>query len=75
MDCYVASFSLNNNSLNIWNYYTKTNDKTGYSIGYNSKELIDSLKNKSFYFYKVYYDIDFQKAVIKGYIKILIKLG
>ena len=67
-DYYVASFSINDNSLSLWNYYTKTVDKTGYSISFKSKELINSLSNKSFDYYKVYYKINTQKNILKGYI-------
>ncbi|TCK98016.1 DUF2971 family protein [Natranaerovirga hydrolytica] len=67
-DYYVASFSLNSNSLSMWNYYTKTTNKTGYNISFKSKELINSLENKSFYRYKVNYNTEEQLKEIMKYI-------
>ena len=67
-DYYVASFSLNDNSLSMWNYYTKTANKTGYNICFKSKDLIDGLENRSFYYYKVNYDIEEQTKEIMKYI-------
>jgi hypothetical protein len=52
----------------LWNYYTKTTNKTGYSIKLNSKNLVESLSNKSFYKYKVNYDVEAQKNIYKSYI-------
>ena len=68
-DYYIASFSLNNNSLSMWNYYTKTINKTGYNISFKTKELINSLKNKSYNYYKVNYDIKRQTNEIERYIR------
>lgn len=57
-DYYIASFSLNSDSLNMWNYYTKNSSKTGYSLEFNLSELKDSLVYKSYNYYRVNYDKD-----------------
>ena len=67
-DYYIASFSLNGNSLSMWNYYTKTNDKTGYNIKFNGQALVESFKNKSFKHYKVNYNKEKQVKAIMYYI-------
>lgn len=36
---YTTSFSLNGDSLEMWNYYTKGNSIQGYNIGFNAKNL------------------------------------
>lgn len=41
---YQCSFSLNKDSLCLWNYYTKGDNIQGYSLGFNSKELCSKLK-------------------------------
>ena len=44
MHNYVASFSLKKNSLNMWNYYTKTPNGIGYNIAFNRNSLIKHLE-------------------------------
>ncbi len=41
---YQCSFSLDGDSLPMWNYYTKNNNLRGINIGFDSKELSDSLE-------------------------------
>jgi len=65
---YVCSFSTNDDSLNMWNYYTKTDNKTGYNIRFDTNKLINGLSNQSFYRYRVNYDVEKQKKVYKNYI-------
>ena len=40
---YVCSFSVEKDDLNLWNYYTKSNNSQGYNIKFNYKELVKSL--------------------------------
>lgn len=40
---YICSFSLNPDSLSLWNYYTKTVSGTGYNIGFSWKSLIEKI--------------------------------
>lgn len=68
-DYYIASFSLNPDSLNMWNYYTKQISKTGYSLEFNLSELRKSLQNKSYNAYKVNYDKEKLIKEINHYIK------
>lgn len=44
---YVFSLSVNDDALPLWNNYTKTADATGYNIGFNIKELADSISLSS----------------------------
>ena len=39
---FVASFSLNYDSLSLWNYYTKDTSMLGYNIGFNLEKFIKS---------------------------------
>lgn len=68
-DYFIASFSLNSDSLNMWNYYTKEKNKTGYSVEYNLKELEASLVNKSYNAYKVNYEKEILVDKINFYIR------
>jgi len=72
-DYYVASFSNNDNSLSMWNYYTKTASKTGYCINFNNIRIISTLCNKSFNYYQVNYNKEEQKNEFKKYIHIFNK--
>lgn len=45
MNIYQLSFSLDDDSLCMWNYYTKGDSIQGYNLHFNSKELCDSLYN------------------------------
>lgn len=40
-DYYVASFSKDSDNLGLWNYYTKTNNKTGYNIKFKHDLIVD----------------------------------
>ncbi len=40
---YQCSFSLDNDCLPMWNYYTKNNELQGVNIGFNSDELAKSI--------------------------------
>ena len=42
---YILSFSLEPDLLNMWTYYTKSTQNDGYSIGFNTNELIQSIEN------------------------------
>lgn len=43
---FICCFSLSNDELSLWNYYTKDTGNQGYSIGFEYKKLIESiLKN------------------------------
>lgn len=37
---YVASFSVQEDELNLWNYYTKNDARIGYNIGFSTKEFL-----------------------------------
>ncbi|MCM1330262.1 MAG: DUF2971 domain-containing protein [Ruminococcus sp.] len=76
---FQASFSLDSDSLCLWNYYTKGNNSIrGYNINFNSKELCNSFKlneevekilNRPFVFRKkVIYNKDEQISEIKEFI-------
>ena len=61
---FVASFSQAPDELSLWNYYTKSDKKFGYNIGFK----IDTfMKNKlqNFYCGKVIYDTNEQEEQIK----------
>lgn len=40
LNVFVCCFSLNDDSLPMWNYYTKCNNSQGYNIKFNDKDLI-----------------------------------
>ncbi len=43
---YQVSFSLNPDSLALWNYYTKGSSIQGYNLGFNSGELCRSIESR-----------------------------
>lgn len=63
---FIASFSLNQDSLSLWNYYTKDNNMLGYNIGFNLKKFISSTnKLKQYYLHgKVIYNTKEQFQIL-----------
>ena len=74
---FICSFSLQRDSLSMWNYYTKNNNKSGYNLCFTKaklkKSIIDSMQQKTFDsagfdIYKVLYDAKKQKHFLKSII-------
>ena len=66
---YTACFSLKNDLLPLWSYYTKTKDSTGYNIGFKKQKLLKCLRsygNGGFVSGKVIYDENIQKEILKS---------
>ena len=65
--CFVASFSCSKDNLELWNYYTKSQNSAGYAIKFSAKSLIKLLEEakKEFIFGKVIYDKKVQLKMIK----------
>lgn len=65
---YICSFSKINDSLSLWNYYTKSNSKAGYNLTFKTDELIFGLKNDEYKYNfkigKVIYDSDEQISIM-----------
>lgn len=55
---FIASFSLNSDSLSLWNYYTKTKNMLGYSIDFNLEDFLETTNstNKYYLYGKVIYE-------------------
>lgn len=65
---YICSFSLNPDSLSLWNYYTKTASRTGYNICFSwasLKEKIGELSRFEIECGKVVYDQDEQISILE----------
>ena len=65
---YIFSLSLDNDSLSLWNYYTKTIDATGYNIGIDLKRMTDSFElfsNQELLIGRVIYDCEKQKELLE----------
>lgn len=45
-DRYIISFSLNADSLSMWNYYSKGNRYEGFNIGFRAQEVLQYLKSQ-----------------------------
>ena len=69
---FICSFSLNGDSLPMWNYYSKSSSKLGYNIQINAFDLFTSI-NKIIYendylslnYYDLIYDTNIQRETIK----------
>lgn len=44
---YVCSFSKNNDSLPLWNYYARTAETSGYNLVFNKSKLVNSIVEKN----------------------------
>lgn len=70
---YQCSFSIQDDNLSLWNYYTKSDGIKGYNIGFNSQVLSDNLVTRAMterrgikvFHGKVTYSVQQQKAIIK----------
>lgn len=65
---YVFSLSVNEDTLPLWNNYTKTADSTGYNIGFNIEKLISSISltsNQKLLFGRVIYISDLQEELLR----------
>ena len=65
---YVFSLSVDEDSLSLWNNYTKTIDATGYNIGFNVEKLINSISltsNQTLLFGRVIYIRDLQEELLR----------
>ena len=73
---FQASFSINSDSLCMWNYYTKGNGIKGFNIGFDSTSLCKSIrdkinneKEKPYVFSgKVIYDKKEQVEILKAFV-------
>lgn len=74
---YICSFSKNNDSLNMWNYYAKGNKYEGFNIGFYSNIIKETLQRyfsgleAVFHIYPVIYDPNEQRQLMEG---LLLKL-
>ncbi len=66
---YICSFSLNPDSLSMWNYYTKTDSGTGYNICFSwasLKEQINDLSQFEIECGKVVYNQEKQTSILEN---------
>lgn len=74
---YLCCFSLNPDSLAMWNYYSKSNNYDGYSIGVSKHEFLKEPKNANeyrLYLKKVIYSNDEKTKLFDEYILPLLRL-
>lgn len=69
---FICSFCENNDALNMWQYYTKSENRAGYNIKFFLNDFLQSIKNCSdlnglinVRAYRVLYNIDEQTAFLK----------
>ena len=65
---YVLSMSVNEDTLPLWNNYTKTVDSTGYNIGFDIEKLTNSISltnNQKLLIGRVIYLEDYQKELLQ----------
>lgn len=81
-ETYICSFSLKNDELSLWNYYTKSESKSGYSIGFKCDFLFgDFLDTITIYkscvipiFGRVIYSENEQKKILRKLLSSLSKI-
>ena len=68
-DFYVASFSQDEDNLELWNYYTKTSDSIGYNISFYQSAFTREEENNNYYKFikgKVIYKLKEQQKLIRN---------
>ena len=71
-DFYVASFSQDEDNLELWNYYTKTNNSVGYNISFYQSVFSNEEGNQNNYKFikgKVIYELTKQQELIRNILK------
>lgn len=65
-DKFIASFSLNSDSLSLWNYYTKNVNSLGYNIEFNLNNFLQDNEESLLYYLhgKVIYDYKEQSNIL-----------
>lgn len=63
-DVYVISFSLDEDNLNMWKYYSKTADTVGYNIGFEKDKLVNATGLIHMTYGKVIYDKEKQVEIL-----------
>lgn len=75
---FICCFSKENDSLPMWNYYSKSNARSGYNIGFFNANIIDSKRNYKdsceYHTYRVIYDDSKKINIIRTRIKELWEL-
>lgn len=70
---FICSFSKEQDSLPMWNYYSKSNARSGYNIGFFNGEIIDSKRDYTgsyvYHTYRVIYDDSTKFDIIRKRIK------
>lgn len=73
---FICSFCENNDALNMWQYYTKSENRVGYNIEFYLNDLWQSIKKSSDLFdflnlraYRVLYRLEEQRELLKHTIK------
>ena len=64
---YIFSLSVDEDTLPLWNNYTKTTDSTGYNIGFNINNLTSSItlsENQTLLIGRVIYIEDYQEELL-----------
>lgn len=84
---FQCSFSLNEDVLPLWNYYSKSEGIKGYNLGFDSNCLLNNIKTSSYkeddesknsltiFGGKVVYSIGKQKAIIKNIVADFAKIA
>lgn len=70
---FICCFSKEQDSLPMWNYYSKSNARSGYNIGFFNGEIIDSKRDYTgpyvYHTYRVIYDDSTKFDIIRKRIK------
>lgn len=74
---YICCFSTDGDSLAMWNYYSKNSKYQGYNIAFFDIEAMESLRKyfsgTSIKWYKVIYDCEEKKKLIKDFVLEILK--
>lgn len=75
--CYILSCTSNSDKLPMWNYYCKTQDKTGYNIEIDSLELFKymdiNFSHANVLCGNVIYDLDIQREIVNSLIDYILE--
>ena len=70
---FICCFSKEQDSLPMWNYYSKSNARSGYNIGFFNANIINSKRDYTdpykYHVYKIIYDDEKKSSIIRKRIK------
>lgn len=68
-DLYICCFSVENDALPMWNYYTKNGEHQGYALGFKSLRVLSRKKDSTVAVNLLCYRVDYYEEKLENYVR------